>query len=62
MADVLPITLLVIARNEAAHIARCLNSVPFAAEKIVIDSGSTDGTQTIAQGVGARVVDQPWLA
>jgi len=61
MADALPLTLLVIARNEAAHIARCLNSVPFAAEKIVVDSGSTDGTQRIALDCGARVVEQPWL-
>lgn len=61
MPDVLPLTLLVIARNEAAHIARCLNSVPFAAEKIVVDSGSTDGTQQLALGCGARVVEQAWL-
>ena len=61
MSDTLPITLLVIARNEAAHIARCLNSVTFAAEKIVVDSGSTDGTQAIAMKCGARVVEQPWL-
>src|SRR5687768_4915703 len=57
----LPITLLVIARNEAAHIARCLLSVPFAAEKIVVDSGSTDGTQDRAREAGARVVEQAWL-
>ena len=57
----LPITLLVIARNEAAHIARCLDSVQFAAEKIVVDSGSTDGTQQLALAAGARVIEQPWL-
>jgi len=57
----LPITLLVIARNEATHIERCLSSVPFAAEKIVVDSGSTDDTREIARKCGARVVDQPWL-
>lgn len=61
MNDVLPITLLVIARNEAAHIARCLNSVPFAAEKIVVDSGSTDATRELAVQCGARVIVQPWL-
>lgn len=60
-ATTLPFTLLVIARNEAAHIAHCLDSVPFAAEKIVVDSGSTDGTQDIAASHGARVVHQDWL-
>ena len=55
------LTLLVMTRNEAATIARCLDSVPFAAEKIVIDSGSTDQTVSIASAHGARVVHQPWL-
>lgn len=57
----LPITLVVIARNEAAAIGRCLDSVPFAEEKLVIDSGSTDGTREIAAQHGARVVEQAWL-
>ncbi len=57
----LPITLLIIARNEASAIGRCLDSVPFAAEKLVIDSGSTDGTQEVSQRHGARVVHQDWL-
>jgi glycosyltransferase involved in cell wall biosynthesis len=57
----LPLTLLVITRNEAGHIAQCLDSVPLAAEKIVVDSGSTDGTQQIAATHGARVVHQDWL-
>lgn len=57
----LPISLVIITYNEAGNIARCLDSVPFAAEKIVVDSGSTDGTQQIAQAHGARVVQQEWL-
>jgi glycosyltransferase involved in cell wall biosynthesis len=57
----LPFTLLVITRNEAGHIAQCLDSVPIAAEKVVVDSGSTDGTQQIAAAHGARVVHQDWL-
>ena len=61
MPTTLPITLLVIARNEASAIARCLDSAPFAAEKLVVDSGSTDGTQEIAARHGARVVHQEWL-
>jgi glycosyltransferase involved in cell wall biosynthesis len=57
----LPLSLLVLTYNEAATIARCLESVPFAAEKLVIDCGSTDATAQIAAAHGARVVQQPWL-
>jgi glycosyltransferase involved in cell wall biosynthesis len=57
----LPLTLLVITHNEAANIARCLDSVPFAAEKVVVDSGSSDDTVAIASAHGARVVHQDWL-
>ena len=57
----LPISLLVLTYNEAANIARCLDSVSFAQEKLVIDCGSTDATVEIACAHGARVVAQPWL-
>ena len=57
----LPVSLVVITHNEAANIARCLDSVPFVAEKLVVDSGSTDETVAIAQAHGARVVHQDWL-
>jgi glycosyltransferase involved in cell wall biosynthesis len=57
----LPVTLIVITRNEAPIIGRCLDSVPFAAEKLVIDAGSTDGTQDVARRHGARVIHQEWL-
>jgi len=57
----LSLSLIVITHNEAASIARCLDSVPFAAEKIVVDSGSDDGTVDIARACGARVVHQDWL-
>ncbi len=60
-APSLPITLIVIARDEAAAIGRCLDSVPFATEKLVVDAGSVDGTPEIAQKHGARVVHQDWL-
>lgn len=57
----LPMSLVVITHNEAANIARCLDSVPFVAEKLVVDSGSTDATAAIARKHGARVVQQDWL-
>lgn len=56
-----PATLLVMTFNEEATIGRCLDSVDFVAEKIVIDSGSSDRTVSIAQAHGARVVHQDWL-
>lgn len=59
--ETLPITLAVITRNEEANIARCLDSVPFAAEKLVVDCGSTDDTVAIAAAHGARVLHQDWL-
>lgn len=57
----LPLTLAVITHNEADVIVRCLDSVPFAAEKLVVDSGSDDATRAIAREHGARVVHQDWL-
>jgi glycosyltransferase involved in cell wall biosynthesis len=57
----LPLSLVVMTYNEADNIARCLDSVPFAAEKLVVDCGSSDDTVAIAQAHGARVVTQSWL-
>lgn len=57
----LPISLAVITRNEAASIARCLDSVPFADDKLIVDCGSDDDTVAIARAHGARVVHQDWL-
>lgn len=61
MATTFPLTLAVITHNEAENIARCLNSVPFAAEKLVVDSGSDDATVETAKKHGARVLHQDWL-
>lgn len=50
----------VIARDEAARIERCLRALAFADEILVVDGGSTDGTQDIARSAGARVVEHPF--
>ena len=60
-SSMFPISLIVITYNEAANIARCLDSVGFAAEKIVVDCGSDDDTRTIAAAHGARGGEQSWL-
>ena len=50
----LPISLVVITLNEEANIERCLKSVPFASDIVVLDSGSSDRTVEIAKQCGAR--------
>lgn len=55
-----PLSVLVPVKNEAANLAGCLASVSFAQEIIVVDSGSTDATQAIAEAAGARVVQFVW--
>jgi glycosyltransferase involved in cell wall biosynthesis len=55
------LSVIVITRNEAANIADCLDSVAFADEIIVLDSGSTDATCELARAHGARVeVNAEW--
>lgn len=49
------LSVIVIAKDEAAVIRRCLESVAWADEIIVLDSGSTDGTVEICQACMARV-------
>ncbi len=58
--DKLPISLVVIALNEEHNIQRCLDSVPFASEKLVVDSFSSDRTVEVAQSAGARVIQEKW--
>ena len=49
------LSIIVIARNEAGAIGRCLGSVAWADEIIVLDANSDDGTAAIARGFNARV-------
>lgn len=56
------IALVMIVRDEARCIARCLRSVrPWVDEMIVLDTGSTDGTVALARAEGAVVHDFKWL-
>lgn len=50
------LSLVVITFNEEKNIERCLKSVPFASDIVVVDSGSQDRTVEIARSLGARVL------
>ena len=56
------LTVIILTYNERLHIRRCLEKLqPLGAKEIVIvDCHSTDGTQTIAQSLGARVIEHDW--
>ncbi len=54
------ISAVIIAKNEEANLPRCLSSIKWVDEIIVIDSGSCDGTRAIAERAGARVFDITW--
>ena len=57
----LPLSVLVTTRDEAANLPACLDSVTWADEVLVVDSGSTDETVDIARRHGARVEHKEWL-
>ena len=56
----LPLSLVLITLNAGARLRDVLASVPFADEIIIVDSGSTDETATIAAEFGARVEHHGW--
>jgi glycosyltransferase involved in cell wall biosynthesis len=54
------LSVIVIAKDEEANIGRCLESVCFADEIIVLDSGSTDKTVDIAKQYTDKVFSTDW--
>ena len=54
------VSVVILTRDEEANIRRCLASVAWASQVVVVDSGSTDRTVPIARSLGAEVVEHPW--
>jgi (heptosyl)LPS beta-1,4-glucosyltransferase len=55
-----PISVVVITKDEEQNIERCLNSVSWAAETIVVDANSQDRTADLARNLGAQVIQRTW--
>lgn len=54
------LSVVIIAKNEDGNIARCLESVQWAEEIIVLDSGSSDNTVAIAKKYTDKVFETDW--
>ncbi len=57
----IPLSVVIIAKDAASQIGACIESVKFADEVLVVDSGSTDATRAIADVMGCRVIEKEWL-
>ena len=54
------LSVVIITKNEEANIGLTLDSVAWADERIIVDSGSTDRTLEVARGRGAKVFQEQW--
>lgn len=56
----IPVSIVVMTRDEAANLPMCLGALGRFAECFVVDSDSSDGTPELAGRLGARVVPFRW--
>jgi len=54
------LSVIIITKNEEQQIARCIHSVAWASQIVVVDSGSTDNTVMLAKQLGAEVLETDW--
>lgn len=56
-----PLSVVIVARNEAANLPRCLASVRgWTAETVVVLNGTTDDSAAVASAHGAQVLETEW--
>lgn len=60
MSDKIPLSVLIVTRNEEENIRACLESVAWAEEIIIVDSLSEDGTVAICREFTDKVIRRPW--
>ena len=54
------VSVALITKNEEANLRRTLESVRWASEIVIVDSGSIDGTAEVAREFGAKFLVEPW--
>lgn len=58
----IPISVCIITKNEAANLQKCLASLqPYPFEIVVVDTGSTDDTLTVARNHTDRIYEFSWI-
>jgi glycosyltransferase involved in cell wall biosynthesis len=55
-----PLSIAIITKNEEKNIRPCLQSISFAGQIVVVDSGSTDNTLKIATEFGCEIYHEEW--
>ena len=60
MTDKTPLSVAIITKDEEENLPDCLKSVAFAAQIVIVDSGSRDATLRIARDFGCDVFEEPW--
>ncbi|MBU6366459.1 MAG: glycosyltransferase family 2 protein [Gemmatimonadetes bacterium] len=55
-----PVSVVIPTLNEVDRLGACLRSVGWAAEVLVVDGGSSDGTVAVAREAGVRVIEGRW--
>lgn len=58
--DVIPITVMILTKNEETGIAQCIESLRAFDQVVVVDSMSSDRTREIGTSLGAEVVTFEW--
>lgn len=54
------LSVVIITKDEETNLDRTLASIGWAEERIIVDSGSTDGTLEVARRHGAKIFQEPW--
>ena len=55
-----PLAVAIITKNEEENIRSCLQSISFAGQIVIVDSGSTDATLSIAKEFGCEIYREEW--